>query len=147
MDKERLSDEEFRNIFSKVPRLCIDIVINDSSGRILLTKRAIEPYFGEWHIPGGSVRFHETLEDAVKRIAKEELGIKIKPVKLLGFMEFLKEDKERRHSVSLVFQAEIIAGEITLDKQAADFGFFEDIPEKTVAEHKDFILKNLFSKI
>ena len=42
----------FDEIYSKVPRLCVDIIIKSEDG-ILLPLRSIEPYEGKWHIPGG----------------------------------------------------------------------------------------------
>ncbi len=72
---------------SKVPRLCIDLIVKTKDG-ILLTKRQIPPYIGYWHTPGGTVLLHEKLESAAERIAQEEIGTKIKIIKLLGTMEF-----------------------------------------------------------
>lgn len=71
-----LSQEEFWNIYKKVPRLTVEIIIKDKRG-ILLTLRNIEPCKNLWHLPGGTVRFGEKLIDAVKRIANRELGIEV----------------------------------------------------------------------
>lgn len=71
-----LTKEEFDSIYSKVPRLTVELVIKDGD-KILLTKRSIEPCRGLWHLPGGTVYFGESLLDAVKRIAKKELSIDV----------------------------------------------------------------------
>ncbi len=55
-----LSDEEFYSIYSKVPRLALDVVIRSDEG-ILLSLRAIEPHKGLWHLPGGTVYRGETI--------------------------------------------------------------------------------------
>ena len=143
MKPERLSNEEFKRIFSRVPRLCVDLIIKDSSGAILLTKRAIKPSLGKWHLPGGGVKFRETLNNAVKRIAKQELGVNAGPIKLLGFMEFLKEDSGKRHSTSLVFLTKIKSGKIIIDNQSTDFRFFRKLPGGMIPQHKKFILKTM----
>ena len=51
---KKLPLEEFMNIYHKVPRAAVDIVIKSNNGW-LLTKRALPPYEGMWHIPGGTI--------------------------------------------------------------------------------------------
>ena len=86
MNLKRLPFEEFKSIYSKVPRLCVDLIVQKDNG-IVLIKRAIEPSLGKWHFPGGTVLLGESLEDTIHRIAKEELNIKVSIEKLLGYME------------------------------------------------------------
>ena len=49
----------------------------DADGRVLLGRRAIEPWLGFWDTPGGFVSPGESLEDAVRRELREEAGIEI----------------------------------------------------------------------
>lgn len=86
MKDKKLSRKDFDYIYSRVPRLCVDIILQTNKG-ILLTKRSIEPYKGMWHIPGGTVLKGETVEGAVIRIAKKELGITPKIERLIDFIE------------------------------------------------------------
>lgn len=140
MESKRLTDEEFLNIFKKVPRLCIDLLIETDKG-ILFTKRSIEPYKEQWHLPGGSVLMNETLEESVKRIGKYELGVEVKSLKLEGVVEFFNEGERKTHSVSLVFNTQITSGDINLNEEASDFLFSKEIPENTISQQADFIKK------
>lgn len=99
-----LSDKEYNNIYSKVPRVCVDLVIKSKDG-VLMIKRDIQPYKNKWHLPGGRVLFRETIIDAIQRIAKKEIGCHVTIKKQVGFMEFLKEVQggNKRHSISIVF--------------------------------------------
>ena len=47
------------------------LLVKNEKG-FLFTKRAIEPFQGQWHLPGGSILFGETIGDAVKRVAEDE---------------------------------------------------------------------------
>ena len=40
--------------------------------KVYLTKRSIEPCKGLWHLPGGTVRFGESLTEAGKLTANKE---------------------------------------------------------------------------
>jgi 8-oxo-dGTP diphosphatase len=49
------------------------LIVRD--GKILMTKRNIDPYKGYWCVPGGHIEFGETAEDAIIRETKEETGL------------------------------------------------------------------------
>lgn len=54
-------------------------------GRILLGRRAGPPYAGTWDLPGGFLEAGETPEAALRRELREELGIRVGRLRLLGF--------------------------------------------------------------
>jgi mutator protein MutT len=53
------------------------LVVNPE-GKLLLTRRAVEPDYGKLDLPGGFIDPGESAEDAVKRELWEELGMKVK---------------------------------------------------------------------
>jgi len=57
------------------------IIIKD--GKILLGKRneKVSCYKGYWGLPGGLVEYGETMEQAIKRELKEELGVEAEVIK------------------------------------------------------------------
>ena len=83
-----LSKVEFDTVYSKVPRLTVEVIISNEAGSIYLTKRALEPCKGQWHLPGGTVSFGELLFEAVRRIAKRELGIDVIKADSVGYIEY-----------------------------------------------------------
>ncbi|MDP1695886.1 MAG: NUDIX domain-containing protein [archaeon] len=61
------------------PSVTVDMVIFtilEGELKVLLVKRALEPFKGRWAIPGGFVRIAESLEDAARRELQEETGVK-----------------------------------------------------------------------
>ncbi|OGH19931.1 MAG: hypothetical protein A3D74_00650 [Candidatus Levybacteria bacterium RIFCSPHIGHO2_02_FULL_37_13] len=137
---KKLPLSEFLNIYGKVPRLCVEIVVEQRQG-ILLTLRDIPPGKGLWHFPGGSVLYDESVFDAAHRIAKEELGVEIHINKFLGFTDWYKSKNAVGHSVSLLFSAKITKGEIKTNFQAIEAKFFKTLPQNIMKENKKFIDK------
>jgi ADP-ribose pyrophosphatase YjhB (NUDIX family) len=59
-------------------------IVVDSQGRILLSLRACEPFLGCWDIPGGFLESWEHPEDGVRRELREETGLQVEVVGLVG---------------------------------------------------------------
>ena len=139
--KKRFTKKEFRYIYIKVPRLCVEIIIVQNR-RFLLTKRSIYPFKGLWHFPGIGVLFREKIDDAIKRAGKEELGVKVIPQKFLGYSEYLYDGF--RHSVSLVFKCKIQGNKKPRPlEQADEIKFFNKIPKNIIPYHKIFLKTHL----
>jgi len=83
-----LPQEEFDRIFSRVPRLTVELVIASDRRGVLLALRESGPCQGLWHLPGGTVRFGEPLVEAVRRVARDELGIAVDVGDMLGYIEY-----------------------------------------------------------
>ena len=79
------------------------------AGKVLLLKRCKPPEAGCWGIQGGALEFGETLEHAVHREVKEELGVEVVIERLLGVTDHILPD-ERVHWVAPVFEVKIVAG-------------------------------------
>lgn len=141
---KRLPSKEFKYLYGKVPRLCVDVVIQSEDG-VVLSKRDIPPAKGMWHIPGGTVLFGESLENAVKRIAKEETGLIIKVVKMVSYIEY-SPIHALNHSIGLAFSCKVYSGKLKGCYQAKEIKFFKTIPKNTIPEQEKFLQKFLGMK-
>ena len=70
-----LPEDLFNCVTRMTPIMNVDLLLRDSNNRLLLAWRDDEFSGQGWHIPGGIVRFNETLHYRVKKVAEIELGI------------------------------------------------------------------------
>lgn len=91
-------------------------------GRILLVKRAIEPAYGRWALPGGFVEDGESIEDAGRRETAEETGLEVTPVRSVGIYGDLVEVH--------VLEARVVAGAPAALDETLEIGLFsfDEIP-------------------
>ena len=78
------------------PRIGCATIIEDDNRRFLFGRRAKKPFEGFWVIPGGGVKFLETLEDAAKREIKEELDLDCKEIEFYTLREIISPPDEHR---------------------------------------------------
>lgn len=107
-----LPEELFLLISSLSPIPNVDLLITDKQGRLLLSRRN-DAFFGDgWHIPGGCIRFGETMEQRIQATARTELKCEVffEPVPIAVCDVFcesrpkLKYPNERRHHLAIMYQ-------------------------------------------
>jgi ADP-ribose pyrophosphatase YjhB (NUDIX family) len=140
MDYKRLSLEDFMSIYHRVPRAAVDVIIKTDEG-VVLTKRLIPPFKGLWHVPGGTILFMEPVDHAIKRIAREELGVEIEVVKLLGLLEYFND--EGRHTVCNEFLVKVVSGQLCGSDQGEEWRYFKKIPDEMIPEQSAFFKKHI----
>jgi 8-oxo-dGTP diphosphatase len=89
----------------ETPLLAVDLIIENADrddGRVLVIERRNDPV--GWSLPGGFVDVGETVETAAIREAREETGLEVELVTLLGVYSDPRRDP-RGHSVSVAFVA------------------------------------------
>jgi NAD+ diphosphatase len=60
------------------------VLVLDADDRLLLIRRAVAPYAGEWDTPGGFLVPGESAEDCARRETREELGCAVADLVPLG---------------------------------------------------------------
>ena len=123
----------------KRPTLTVDGLIIKAE-KVLLVKRAIKPFIGFWTLPGGHVEYGETVEKAIKREMKEELGSNIKIKKIIGVYSDPKRDP-RYHTVAVAFLLDVGKTKISLDYEASEYCYFflNKLPKKIGFDHRKII--------
>ena len=120
----------------------MDTIIQLDGGGIVLIKRKNRPQ--GWALPGGFVDYGETVEHAAVREAKEETGLEVELVRLLGVYSDPSRDS-RQHTISTVFVARASGTPVGGDDAAEAAVFNEnDLPAEIAFDHRK-ILEDYFS--
>ena len=135
-----MSPAEFADIYGRVPRLTVELVVTTPDG-LVLTRRSIEPCKGQWHLPGGTVLFAETLPDAVRRVARHELGVGVEVGRLLGYIEYplMLRAGYPGWPVGIAFETRIVDGDLVPAAQSDEVGIFAALPPDVIAEQSGFL--------
>ena len=135
----RLSDKDFAKLWKIKPMASSDSVVIHN-GKILLIKRATEPFKGFWALPGGIMDSGETIEQTAIREVLEETGAKVKIEKMIGVYSGPKRDP-RGTSLSVVFLMKFIRFSGVADKEVSEVKFFpiNKLPARIGFDHKTII--------
>lgn len=147
---QKLPYELFLKSFESAPRPAVNLLVIRDDGAILLTKRKKPPFAGSWHLPGSFILKGESLADCVNRVAKEELGVKVKNITLAGAFDDIAGDP-RGHVVDLVYRCKIRSGvswrrqetpgEIRAIGDTAEIRFFKKLPPNIGFNHRETLVK------
>jgi len=120
-----------------------------SEPRVLLIRRGQAPLLGEWSLPGGVLECGETLRDAAVREAREETGLVVEIVDMLGVYERVipgDDGRVRYHYVLIDFLCRPLSGDLKAASDAADVRWFtrEELPALNLAyDANDVVHKGL----
>jgi len=108
---------------------------------LLLIRRNVNPFKGDWALPGGLVGNDESLEDAVQRELKEETGVSITYLEQL--YSFGKPGRDPRNRVVSVTYYGLVRPdvfELSASTDAADVSWFniKNIPQLAF-DHNEII--------
>jgi len=106
----------------------VGALIVNSENKILLVKFTKEDKL--YGLPGGKVRWGETIEDAVERETKEEVGLDVKFEKILLVLEAIFSNelpkREDKHFIFLECVCKTDSSEVKLDnKEIASYIWVE----------------------
>ena len=115
------------------PKPTATAVCVDDERRVLLTRRAVEPAVGAWDLPGGFVDEHEHPLEALRRELREETGLEIEPLDLLGiWMDEYGGDSTAKTTLNLFWTARVVAGEPRAADDVSELRWFgrDELPPR-----------------
>ena len=137
--------------FPEVPLVGIGAVIIEGA-RVVLVKRAHPPLQDQWSIPGGVLEVGELVHEAAVREAREETGLVVEPVELLGVYDRVLRNAEQRvqyHYVLIDFLCRRVAGELAAASDATEVRYFtrEELPGMKLADDTVDVIGKGFAKL
>jgi ADP-ribose pyrophosphatase YjhB (NUDIX family) len=117
----------------------------DESGRLLLARRANEPFRGRWDLPGGFLEEGEHPLDAVRREFREETALDVEPLEFIGvWIDRYPYATHTAATLNLYWTARVLAGTAAPADDVSEVGWFEPDelpPESELAFHIADVLR------
>ncbi len=108
-----------------IPKITTSLVLENDLGEILFALRKHDPWRGKWNTPGGFIDLGENAEQAARREAKEEVGVKLKDIHYLGsFLDSYAFEGLRYPLLAFAFVSKIGRQKVRAGGDAARLKFF-----------------------
>lgn len=105
------------------PTACALVV--DAEGRLLLVRRARDPYGGTWDLPGGFLEEAEHPLDALRRELLEETGLEVDPLDFVGaWLDRYGDGPDAPTTLNLYWTARVTGGEPVAGDDASELRWF-----------------------
>ncbi len=100
-------------------------LVADAEGRLLLVRRAHDPYGGTWDLPGGFLEEAEHPLDALRRELLEETGLEVDPLDFVGaWIDRYGDGPDAPTTLNLYWTARVTGGEPVAGDDAAELRWF-----------------------
>ncbi|MBP5676662.1 MAG: NUDIX hydrolase [Bacteroidales bacterium] len=94
---------------------CVIFAYEDRTLKVLLVRRGLEPYKGDWAFPGGFLKTSETAREGALRELKEETTLETSAIRELGvFSDVDRDPRERVITIAyyaLIKPSEVVGGD------------------------------------
>lgn len=138
------------------PAVTVDCVIfgyEKNSLKLLLIKRALEPFKSKWALPGGFVKMDETLDEAAQRELTEETGLQqVYMEQMFTFGAINRDPRDRVISIAYMAVVNLSdAAQVKGDTDAEEAAWYDvnELP-KLAFDHSEIVkvaLERLRGKI
>jgi|TARA_Y100001937_G_C6907416_1_gene236065 colanic acid biosynthesis protein WcaH len=134
----------YDKIIDSIPIVCVDGIIENDSG-VLLLLRDNEPEKNKWWFPGGRLLKGEKLEEAIIRKVKEETGLICEVIEMLDITQTNFKTGPSNipvHTINVCFTLKIKNGKLSLNNEHKKWGWFKEAPKDS-----HLVIKNIFKKL
>ena len=105
----RCSACNFVHYANSEPTACAVCV--DDRGRVLLARRANEPFKGYWDLPGGFLEEGEHPLDTIRRELREETSLEVEPLDFVGlWVDRYAYETRTAATLNLYWTARVLSG-------------------------------------
>jgi ADP-ribose pyrophosphatase YjhB (NUDIX family) len=104
------------------PKVAAAVLVEEES-RVLLVRRANDPFRGLWTLPAGFINGGEDPAEAAARECLEETGLSVRVLRVLDIIS--GREHPRGADFIIIYQASVIAGELKADDDVDAVEWFE----------------------
>jgi ADP-ribose pyrophosphatase len=118
---------------------CVIFTYEDWMLKVLLVRRGMDPYKGEWAFPGGFLKLDETAKDGALRELWEETSLETSAIRELGVFSDVDRDPRER-VITIAYYALIKPSEVVGGDDAEEAAWFpvQKLPELAFDHKKIF---------
>ncbi|MGH7918449.1 MAG: NUDIX hydrolase [Candidatus Dormibacteraceae bacterium] len=119
------------------PKVATAALVTDPGGRLLLARRATQPGYGSWCLPGGFVNDDEHPAEGAARECREEIGCQVLVDRLVGVYHVPKEDASSM--VVIGYAGRLQGGEPHPGPEMLEVASFapDRVPELAFSSHRE----------
>jgi len=104
---------------------CVSALVEDDAGRLLLARRAVQPFHGMWDAIGGFLDEREHPLDGLRREVLEETGLTVEPQGFLGaWMDDYGDAPDAAATLNLYWTARVTTGDPLPADDVAELRWF-----------------------
>ncbi len=136
--------------YPSAPIVGVGVIIRRDD-RIVLVRRAKEPFRGLWTFPGGAVELGESLRDAARRKAREETGLEIEVGEVAMVLDRVVYDQAGRvryHYILVNYLARPMGGRLRSgsDVDGACWAALADLDSLEMTEKAEKLARQLLAQ-
>jgi 8-oxo-dGTP diphosphatase len=127
----------------------VAVILNDRN-EVLLTRRNIQPFQGEWVMPGGKIDLGEPIVAALEREVMEEVGLQVEVEDLIDVFEHITPGEENYHFIILYYLCHPLYCDISHNSQEVDEARWVsqgDLVNYKMPVGTKFILRKIFPSL
>jgi len=113
---DRIPPEIYDLLLQYAVNVCVDLIIAFEGKGLLFVKRKKHPYKALWATVGGRMHKGETFNEAIERIAKEEVGLEVRRIRQIGAFTTQFKSQYNRHDVTVCFWVKALTRNVRLDE-------------------------------
>jgi ADP-ribose pyrophosphatase YjhB (NUDIX family) len=103
----------------------VGAIVLGLEGRVLLVRRAHDPYGGKWDVPGGFLEEGEAPLDGLRRELREETGLEVEPGRFVdALLDRYGTGEEAATTLNMYWEATVTGGQAEAGDDAAEVRWF-----------------------